>query len=158
MSVTTGVRAQLGQAFNDAVFELASDILEAAVRDAPPSPPPDEDPDEAVTLKDAGYIERLPGRGVEIGFRTAYAAKQHENFRLKHPHGGKPKFLERNVAAAAAAMEGRIATQLRKVMAKQTIVAAPRTITDTPAGPPRPAPGDQVTSLVNDWLTAAGVR
>lgn len=158
MSITTGIRNRLGDAFQDAVLELAHDILEAAERDAPPSPPPDEDPNEAVTLREAGYVERLPGRGVEIGFRTSYAAKQHENFRLKHPHGGKPKFLERNVAAAAAQMEGRIALQLRKVMAHDTVVSAPRLPKPESAAPARPAPGDQVTYLVNDWLSAAGVR
>jgi hypothetical protein len=126
MGVTDGIRHQLATAFQDAVTELAQDILEQAIADAPPSPPPGEDPDEAVSLKAAGYLERLPGRGVEIGFRTPYAAKQHENMRLQHPHGGKPKFLERHVAAAAAHMEGRIALQLRKAMATETRVAAPR--------------------------------
>jgi hypothetical protein len=82
-----------------AVWDLAHEVLERARRDAPPSPPPDEDPSSA-SLREAGHVRRVPG-GVEIVFDVPYAAKQHEDFRLDHPRGGGPKFLERNVLAAA---------------------------------------------------------
>lgn len=130
MGVTDGIRRDMRQAMNDAVEDLAHDVLRAAQADAPPSPPPGEDPHPEITLRERGYVERLPTlqeqAAYEIGFRAPYAAKVHEDFRLQHPRGGKPKYLERNVAAAAARMEGRIAASVRKVMAKRTSEGAPR--------------------------------
>jgi hypothetical protein len=118
MGITDEIRHAIGDAMHHAVDDLAHEILHAAQADAPPSPPPGEDPNPAVSLRESGYVEALPGGGVEVGFRTPYAAKQHEDFRLEHPRGGTPKYLERHVTAAAAQLEGRIAIEVRKVMAR----------------------------------------
>lgn len=126
MGVTSGIRRDMRRAMQDGVVDVAKDIMDAARADAPPSPPPGEDPAPQVALRERGYVEALPGGGVEIGFRTPYAAKQHEDFRLKHPRGGVPKYLERHVLAAAVALENRIAVQVRKVMAERTVTGPPR--------------------------------
>jgi hypothetical protein len=94
-----------------AVYDLAHEVLERARRDAPPTPPPGEDP-SAASLRESGHVRRVKG-GVEIVFDVPYAAKQHENMRLAHPHGGGPKFLERNVLAAARELPKAIAGQVR---------------------------------------------
>lgn len=125
MGVTSAIRRDIADAMQDAVEDVAREVLDHAVADAPPSPPAGEDPNEAVTLREAGYVERVPG-GVEVGFRTVYAARQHEQLDLNHPRGGKPKFLESNVAAAAAQLEGRIAGEVRKVTTRGTRTRAPR--------------------------------
>lgn len=116
MGVTDRLRRDIAEALRSVERDLAQEVLDASVADAPPSPPPGEDPNEAISLREAGYVQPLPGGGVEIGFRTAYAAKQHENFRLKHPRGGQAKFLERNVMAAARELEGRVAVEVNRAM------------------------------------------
>lgn len=95
-----------------ALDDVAREIHAAAVRDAPPTDPED-DPNPAVTLKEAGSVTSTPGHR-EIAFDTPYAHKQHENFRLDHPRGGVPKFLERNVTAAAGDLERRVGAEIAK--------------------------------------------
>jgi hypothetical protein len=123
VGVTDRVRRELQDAANKAVEDLAEEVRRAAVVDAPPTDPTD-DPNPAVSLRDSSYVERVPGAQdqarFEVGFRTAYAAKQHEAQHYKHPRGGVPKFLERNVTAAAARMEGRVAAEVTKVMRRGT--------------------------------------
>lgn len=95
-----------------AVYDVAQEVLEQAKRDAPPTNPED-DPDPNVNLRETGHVRRLRGERVAIVFDAPHAAKQHEDLRLEHPHGGGPKYLERNVLAAAAALRGRIAGEIR---------------------------------------------
>ena len=50
---------------------------------------------------------------VEVGSSVPYAVKQHEDLTLKHPRGGKAKFLEDNVKQDSALYAERIARRLR---------------------------------------------
>lgn len=117
MSVANGVgdkiRRLLQDTADDQVRELARDVLRRSTQDAPPEPPPEEDPDPAVSLRSSGDIRRVRPGVYEISFDTPYAVKQHENLRLDHPRGGKPKFLERNVLAATRELPKRLAAGVR---------------------------------------------
>lgn len=118
-SVPAGIGEQLKRLFretaDDAVRELAEATLDRARRDAPPSPPPGEDPDVMVSLRDSGRVEKITDGVYDIIFDAPYAAKQHEAMQYEHPHGGGAKYLERNVLQAARRLEGALAAGVRVV-------------------------------------------
>lgn len=118
MGVTSDYRQQLRAAMQDSMEDLGHEIIAGAAENAPPSPPPDEDPNEAVSIRESGYVEPRPGGGVEVGFRTPYVVKLHEALHYDHPRGGGPKFLENEVAAVASQLEGRLAVEMRTRMAR----------------------------------------
>jgi hypothetical protein len=87
----------VGPALDEALLAAAALVVEEAKRNIPVGDP-EEDPDAHIRLADSSDIslKRNPfGNLVEISFNTPYAAKQHEDLRLKHPRGGGPKYLER---------------------------------------------------------------
>lgn len=118
-SVPDGIGAKLAAAFRSEadrrVRRLAETVLERAKADAPPSPPPDVDPDTAVSLRASGHVRRVREGVYEIVFDVPYAAKQHEAQGYRHPHGGGAKYLERNVQQAARDLEGTLALGVRAV-------------------------------------------
>ena len=55
----------------------------------------DETPIDTGTLRRSGTVTEAPQDNVVyISFNTPYAVKQHEDLTLKHPRGGKAKYLE----------------------------------------------------------------
>jgi hypothetical protein len=94
---------RLRAAGEQTVEDVARQVLAEAERDLPVGDPAD-DPDPSVALKRRGQIVHVDG-GVIVEFRTPYAAKQHEDLRLKHPRGGNPKFLEAAVTRAIGGVE-----------------------------------------------------
>jgi hypothetical protein len=89
------------QAAQDGITQGLRDFAEAVVEEAKRNIPigdPTEDPDAHIRLDQSSDIEviRNPlGDLLRVSFNTAYAAKQHEDMRLRHPRGGGPKYLER---------------------------------------------------------------
>jgi hypothetical protein len=89
-------------------------VLEEAKRNLPIGDP-DQDPDAHVTLAESGHVEVVPnqfGTTVRVSFDAPYAAKQHEDLRLKHPRGGGPKYLEHAVTAVAGKIPGLVAARV----------------------------------------------
>lgn len=104
-------RLMMGAA-DRALMDVAHVVLEQAKHDAPPTDPED-DPDPTVSIRESGQVRRVARGKVQISFDAPHAAKHHENFRLAHPRGGGPKYLERNVLAASRALQGRLAAEIR---------------------------------------------
>jgi Bacteriophage HK97-gp10, putative tail-component len=82
-----------------ALVATAEEVLAAAKRDAP------YDPAGTKHLRDSGAVEPVQYRAggimsVDIVFKVPWAAKQHERMDFHHPHGGTPKYLERNIKGA----------------------------------------------------------
>lgn len=100
------------------LIEAGNQVLEAARADAPPSPPPGEDPDPSVSLRASGRLDvEQGGRSVVVSFNTPYAAKVHELQQAEHPHGGGPRYLEKNVKALVPKLDGIIGSEVRKQFA-----------------------------------------
>ncbi len=77
---------------------------------------PTEDPDPQIALRNSWTVDSRPGlRGpvAAITFDTAYAKRQHENQRLKHPRGGKAKYLEDAVKAEIPTLAAKVAARIR---------------------------------------------
>lgn len=121
-TVPAGIGRKLLEAFRDnadhAVRELAEATLDRARLDAPPSPAPGEDPDPSTSLRMGGRVEKVRPGVYEIIFDEPYAAKQHEAQHFDHPHGGGPKFLEKNIQIAANQLEGKLALSVRSVTSR----------------------------------------
>lgn len=120
--VSTG--AQIARAAQEGAAaglrEAARELLRRAAADAPPTDP-ENDPDPDVTLSESGRLEfDARGRYVRVIFDTPYAAKLHEDQRLKHPHGGKAKYLESNLTAMIPKLEGILASEVRKRVGAQS--------------------------------------
>lgn len=141
------IKERILRAAEQEMQRIADDLLAAAQRDISASPPPDEDPNEAVKLRESGRVEgprRWGGRfgtgvSVTVGFHTEYAAVQHEGkwsyaregvkgkaaggrvfIEVKHhPGGGSTKFLERNVKARTISeLPQRLAEAIRVELAR----------------------------------------
>lgn len=110
----------LAARFHDAGIEALEDVaalvLDVAKRNVGVGDPA-VDPNPAVALAASGRIERH-GDGLVIIFDTPYAAKQHEDQRLKHPRGGGPKYLERALTEIVPAMERIVASKVDARMAR----------------------------------------
>lgn len=86
-------------------------------RDNLPVGDPKKDPDPLVAMKDHIEVDfDADGDVAQVSVNTAYAAKQHEDLRLKHPRGGLAKFLERALLQEIPKLEGIIAGEVRKQM------------------------------------------
>lgn len=94
----------------DGLEDVAKRVL-AAAQDNVPVGDPAEDPDPGVSLRESGRIDRH-GNGFIISFDAPYAAKQHEDLRLKHPRGGGPKYLERALTEMAPTIERFVASKV----------------------------------------------
>lgn len=121
-TIEPGIGRKLADLFRSAqdkaVRDLADEVLDRARRDAPPSP--EDDPDPSVNLREGGRVERVSEGVYDVVFDEPYAAKIHEDQRLKHPNGGGPKFLEKNVQIAAGRMPEKIAAGVRSTMRSRT--------------------------------------
>lgn len=103
-------RALLEQALKPAMHAIGADLLGQAQREAPV--------DEG-TLRGSGrYDVTEEGDTVvlEVSFNTPYAAKQHEDTHLKHPKGGKAKYLSDPFKAMMPRYVQAVAAAARKVM------------------------------------------
>jgi len=106
--------------------DIAEDVLERAEPNISASPPPNEDPDEAVSLRESGRVGEVRRRGdrseITVGFYAVYAAAQHEGAwsylrddkrvvaKVRHhPGGGKTKYLEDVIKAMHAEYSRRLA-------------------------------------------------
>ena len=122
-TIPAGIGRKLADLFRDqadvAMRDLAEQVLIKAQADAPPSPI-EGDPDPSLSLRQNGRVEKVRSGVYDIVFDAPYAAKQHENFRLEHPHGGKPKYLESNVQLAARDMEGTLKGAVRAVTKRES--------------------------------------
>lgn len=99
----------------DALEEEAKRIALAAAKNVGVGDPA-EDPDPYEALRNEWTVTAQPGlRGpvATITFHTAYAKKQHEDQRLKHPRGGKAKYLEDEIKAEIPTLAGKLAQRLR---------------------------------------------
>jgi hypothetical protein len=116
--MTLGERAKqrMIQAAERELKAIAHEVLEQAKRDISVSPPPGEDPDPAISLRESGRIGEVRRSGdrlsITVGFFADYAAAQHEGAwsyirdgkRVvavihHHPGGGHTKYLERQLKA-----------------------------------------------------------
>lgn len=74
--------------------------------------------DKSTLIRSAVKETRQTGDRVEsrITFNTPYAARQHEERSYQHPRGGKAKYLEDPMRAAAPEVERRLAAAYRKAI------------------------------------------
>lgn len=94
---------------------LARDVLKDAQRQVPKGDST-LDPTPDVSLARSGVVVAVDD-GVVIDFQTPYAAKQHEDLRLRHPRGGNARFLEIAVAQNTRAMQRAVGQAVRIEMA-----------------------------------------
>jgi hypothetical protein len=99
----------------DGLMVAADLVLTAAKRNIPIGDPA-EDPDPMVALVESGGVEEHEN-GVIVYFDTIYAAKIHEDLRLKHPRGGTARYLEHALTEVVPSLEGIIASRLEARMA-----------------------------------------
>lgn len=97
------------------VQDLAREVLKDA-QGRVPKGDPQLDPDPSVDLAKSGVVVVVDD-GVVIDFQTPYAAKQHEDLRLRHPRGGNARFLEIAVAQNTSALERAVGQAVRIEMA-----------------------------------------
>lgn len=102
-------------ATEDGLLQVALAVLDQAKRNLPVGDP-DVDPAPMVALSESGTV--IPdGDGYIVAFTAPYAAKQHEDQRLKHPRGGGPKYLERALLEVLPGVEGVVASAVHARMA-----------------------------------------
>jgi hypothetical protein len=114
-SLANALKAALRDGAQDGLMDLGRDVLHEAQRLVPKGDPA-TDPDPSVSLADSGIVVPVNG-GVVIDFQTAYAAKQHEDLRLKHPRGGNARFLEVAIASKTGALERVVGQAVRVELA-----------------------------------------
>lgn len=74
------------EAAMDAIRTGAEHILTEAIN---------ETPIDTGTLRRSGTVTEAPAEdAVYVSFNTPYARRQHEDLTLRHPRGGKAKYLE----------------------------------------------------------------
>lgn len=100
-------RALFHAAAERAVRMIGERVLGEAQRDAPI---------EEGTLRAGGELEvtrTLDAVTAEVSFNEIYAARQHEELAWRHPLGGKAKYLEDPVRAAAPLLERALELELK---------------------------------------------
>lgn len=102
-ALANALKAALRDGAEDGLMDLGRDVLKDAQRLVPKGDA-ETDPDPNVSLAGSGIVVRVAG-GVVVDFQTDYAAKQHEDLRLRHPRGGNARFLELAVAQNTRALE-----------------------------------------------------
>ena len=108
------IQAEWRLAALEALRETAAKILEDAIKDCPYDPAYPRP-----HLRETGKIEEHVGENattVSISFTSFYAKIQHEHTEFKHKHGGRAKFLERNLTAHANELEPTFAAHERRVI------------------------------------------
>lgn len=93
-----------------ALRAAAEQVLTLAKQYAPVGDP-ELDPNPSVSLAESGRI-RPDGKGFIIEFTAPYAAKQHEDLRLKHPRGGGAKYLERALTEITPTLDRIVASKV----------------------------------------------
>jgi hypothetical protein len=104
------IKRKMIEAAEDATRLAALDLQGAAQRDAPI---------EEGTLRASAVTEKVEGPGsvdYEVSFNTVYAAFQHEHLELKHPMGGKAKYLEHNLQEMAGRYEALVAAAVAQAI------------------------------------------
>jgi hypothetical protein len=114
-ALANALKAALRNGAQDGLLDLGRDVLRDAQQRVPKGDP-DTDPDPSVSLAHSGVVVPIAG-GVVIDFETAYAAKQHEDLRLRHPRGGNARFLELAVAQNTRALERVVGQAVRVELA-----------------------------------------
>jgi hypothetical protein len=106
MSLADDIAKMVEQGADEGVVAFAHLVAEEAKKLMPVGDP-QYDPDPNVSMRDNIDVQVIPnqfGALVRITVDTPYAAKAHEDLRLKHPRGGGPKFLEHAMTALAPTM------------------------------------------------------
>ncbi len=117
MSITSGLRRAMLTGADRGLRDVAGRVLREAQANAPVGDPQD-DPDPGVSLARSGRVRR-DGRGYVIEFSTPYAARQHEDTRLRHPRGGGAKFLENAMKGSTRDVERLVASEVKALMASE---------------------------------------
>jgi bacteriophage HK97-gp10 putative tail-component len=110
MADLDNIRRKMIEAAEDATRLAAFDLMGAAQRDAPI---------EEGTLRASAVTEKVEGPGhvdYEVSFNTPYAAYQHEHLKLKHPMGGKAKYLEHPLQELAGRYEALVAAAVARAV------------------------------------------
>ena len=94
------------------VREAAELALERAKALAPKGASP-EDPHPGRLAESARIDYSTNRRSATISFNTPYAAKQHEDRHLKHPHGGEALYLGKAMLEVTKAMDDILAHNVR---------------------------------------------
>lgn len=97
---------------DDGLERAARELLERARRNVPKGDP-SVDPDPNVSLRESGRVEQ-DGHTRVVRFDTPYAAKVHEDQRLRHPRGGTAKYLEKELQAMVPKLERIVAGEVHK--------------------------------------------
>lgn len=115
MSLADDIARQAEAAAITGLREAAEFVLRRAKENVPVGDP-GVDPDPSVSLRDSGHIEAHRD-GYIIVFDTPYAAKIHEDLRLRHPRGGGAKYLERAVNETIPHLDSIVASNVAARMA-----------------------------------------
>lgn len=114
-ALANALKAALRDGAEDGLMDLGRGVLRDAQRLVPKGDP-NLDPDPSVSLASSGIVVPVNG-GVVVDFQTDYAAKQHEDLRLRHPRGGTARFLELAVAQNTGALERVVGQAVRVELA-----------------------------------------
>src|SRR4051812_34837987 len=110
------LEAIMRQVGHDAIEAIARIIMARAQADIPIGDPA-LDPETGKALRASGDTYWIDPDTYEIGFFTDYAVKQHELLGFKHPRGGGPKYLERNVTNIGPELQEELEKRVREYFA-----------------------------------------
>jgi hypothetical protein len=114
MSLADDIAAMVAQGADEGAVAFAHAVAEEAKKLMPVGDPK-YDPDPSVSLAESINVEVIPnqfGALVRVSVDTPYAARAHEDLRLKHPRGGGPKFLEHAMTALAPTMQNIVGSRV----------------------------------------------
>ena len=100
------VLRQVEQAAEKALLDAGEHILEQANRTVPI--------DEG-TLRRSGQVSQQ-GLRVVVSYDTPYAARQHEDTRLRHASGRRAKWLERTLQEQGGRVRDFVADRIRRAL------------------------------------------
>lgn len=96
------------EAAMDAIRTGAEHILTEAIN---------ETPIDTGTLRRSGTVTEAPvENAVYVSFNTPYARRQHEDLTLRHPRGGKAKYLEDPFKRNVAKVETLVGVRVKKAL------------------------------------------
>jgi hypothetical protein len=117
--VNEGLAERLAQIMREGAIEaltdLGNELAKRTIADIPIGAP-HLDPNPEYALRDHVHVRQY-GNIVAVTVEGAYAVKQHEALHFRHPRGGFPKFLERNVVVIVGEMEGKLAGVVQRKFA-----------------------------------------
>lgn len=114
MSLADDIERAVLAGADEGILAAAHAVAEESKRLMPVGDPR-YDPDPNVSLADSVNVDVVPnqfGTLVRVSVDTPYAAKAHEDLRLKHPRGGGPKFLEHALTALMPTFERVVAARV----------------------------------------------